>query len=331
MHNPFLTIGIASYNYSPYLDKALDQIKKQSFKDIEILYCDDGSTDDSVEKIQKFIAQENEISIRLVEGEHGGVLVNKNRIIDNARGRYIMICDADDYMLPDCLERMCQAARENNADCVIGGFCEVTDEGKILKKHIPDTSSSKWLYTWHHGQMYQLDIIRKYHIRFEQIPDDVFYLQNVHKHSQQVVFVQECVYAWCRHGKSTSNNFLQNQEWHPVCLWDKIAGFVSRLRDESNGVDAINLDYYLYKWYYFNITDLWKEEPEQIRKCIRVMQNRMLAVNPEYLSCHAVPVIMKSADTAFAKCAVMICWGLEKMHLLYMIVLIRRLQQKLRE
>lgn len=50
---PFLTIGIASYNYSRYLYSAFEAIKKQAFSDYEILYCDDGSTDDSVEVIKK--------------------------------------------------------------------------------------------------------------------------------------------------------------------------------------------------------------------------------------------------------------------------------------
>ena len=42
---PFLTIGIANYNYSRYLERALEQIKHQNFQNFEVLYCDYGSTD----------------------------------------------------------------------------------------------------------------------------------------------------------------------------------------------------------------------------------------------------------------------------------------------
>ena len=52
---PFITIGIASYNYANYLPEAFEAIRNQKFRDFEILYCDDGSTDESVEVIKGFI------------------------------------------------------------------------------------------------------------------------------------------------------------------------------------------------------------------------------------------------------------------------------------
>ena len=48
MGTPFLTIGIASYNYAKWLMIAFEAIQRQTFKDFEILYCDDGSTDEDL-------------------------------------------------------------------------------------------------------------------------------------------------------------------------------------------------------------------------------------------------------------------------------------------
>ena len=89
---PFITIGIASYNYAEYLPKAFEAIRRQKFTDYEILYCDDGSTDDSLAVIRGLIADHPEMQIRLVAGENGGIMTNKNRILENARGEYLMRC-----------------------------------------------------------------------------------------------------------------------------------------------------------------------------------------------------------------------------------------------
>lgn len=333
MPQPFLTIGIASYNYLQYLDKALEQIKKQSFQDIEILYCDDGSTDGSVERIKEIIQQEENITIRLIKGNHEGLLANRNRIIENAAGKYLMICDADDYMLDNCLEKLCVAAKKSDADCVIGGFCEITDDGKKLKTHIPTENASKWLYTWHHGQIYRLDIVRNNGISFEQVPDDVFYLQQIHKYSGKVVFVQDCVYSWCRHRNSTSGDYVTNEEWHPVNLWRRIASFISKLRDEegkNNEDDYVNLNYYLYKWYYFNIIDLWRADQTQVKRSICSMQQEMKYANHTYLRWSSARTIWKAGDTRFARGAVLGCLLLEKVHLIYLVIGIRKLQDRLR-
>ena len=330
MRQPFLTIGIASYNYLQYIERAFEQIKKQTFKDIEILYCDDGSTDGSVEKIKEIINREKDITIRLIEGQHAGILSNRNRIIDNANGKYLMICDADDQMLDGCLDRLCSTAKNTGADCIIGGFCEVNDSGRVLKTHIPSETSSKWLYTWHHGQIYLVDIVRSNGIRFEDIPDDVFYLQKIHKCCRKVEFVQDCVYAWYRHGSSTSSNFIDNQEWHPANLWRKIAAFISDLRNEMTGTDADDLNYYLCKWYYFNITDLWKESPSVIKKYMCEMRSQMESVNPKYLKFGSICMMAKARDTKFAKGAVIGCMLFEKLHALYAVILIRKLQYRLR-
>ena len=76
---PFITIGIASYNYANYLPEAFEAIRNQKFRDFEILYCDDGSTDESVEVIKGFIRDNPDLQIRLVEAENQGIIANKNR------------------------------------------------------------------------------------------------------------------------------------------------------------------------------------------------------------------------------------------------------------
>lgn len=67
-NQPFITIGITVYNYSKYLQKGFDAIKRQGFKDYEIIYSDDCSTDNSCEIIERFIKENPSMNIRLIRG-----------------------------------------------------------------------------------------------------------------------------------------------------------------------------------------------------------------------------------------------------------------------
>lgn len=324
---PFLTIGIANYNYSQHLIKAFKQIKAQKFIDYELLYCDDGSTDESLKIINTIIHENPQMNIRIYAGKHEGILENRNRIIDNARGKYLLICDADDYMESDCLKKLCDLAEKEDADCIIGGFDEVDEKGRILKQHIPKLDANKWLYTWHHAQIYKMDLVRDNQIRFIDLPDDVCFLQQIHLHSKKVFFVSDVLYKWIRHSDSTSVNIEKNYAWHPQNIWKSLAEFISGIRDNvKDEGDILSLNYYLYKWYYFNIADV----PENYNETFKEMQFYMKKSCPNYRNLSFFCKILKVKDTYFARCALIFCWMLEGMGGLFFIPRLRRMQHKIR-
>lgn len=332
---PFLTIGIASYNYARFLPAALEHIRRQNFADFEVLYCDDGSADGSPERIRALAARNPTLNIRLIAAENKGLLANKNRILENARGEYLLLCDADDYMLDGCLAALCGAARRTGADCVIGGFCEVDGAGHRLKVHVPPPHASKWLYPWHHAQMYRLDLVRRNALRFDRLPDDACFLQQVHLHSQRTVFVPQVLYAWVRHGDSTSRDIAGNRDWMPEKIWCSLARFVASLRSQNAAVltreDETALNYFLYKWYYFNAADLCLLPRCARGAARRAMQREMHAVFPQSARPTALLTALTVGDTAFARCAVAGCWMLERLGLLPVIDTLRGVQQTMRK
>lgn len=331
-HRPFLTIGIASYNYAEYLQRAFEQIKKQEFKDIEVLYCDDGSTDSSQEIINGFIRANPDINIRLIVGENSGILYNRNRIVNNAQGLYLMICDADDYMLDTCLSELCSVALDADADCIIGGFVEVDKNGYTLKKHIPSARSSKWLYTWHHAQIYRTDLIHRYALHFEELPDDVLFLQNVHFYSKRTAFVPKPLYAWVRHSDSVSKNIVDNPDWNQLDIWTKLSQSVVSLQSSlQDDADKWDLNYYLYKWFYFNVCDLSVYKFVDLKQNIYRMRKQMVTVYPNYSSLSSLLYALRTQDTCFAHMAVFLCWILDRAGVLPIISFLRTGQQKIRK
>src|SRR6266446_3649184 len=100
---PTLSVVVPNYNHAKYLEVSLSAILRQSLKPLEIIVLDDASTDNSVEVIRRFAAQ-NPL-VRLVQNEKNLTVVpNLNKGVDLARGEYVYIAAADDEVLPGLFE-----------------------------------------------------------------------------------------------------------------------------------------------------------------------------------------------------------------------------------
>ena len=115
-----VSVIIPVYNVENYVEKTLKSVINQTYKDLEIIVIDDGSTDRSPEIVDR-IAQTDE-RIRVVHAKNGGVSAARNKGLDIAKGRYIGFVDSDDYIEPDMYEKMVDAAEKNNCDIVQCAF-----------------------------------------------------------------------------------------------------------------------------------------------------------------------------------------------------------------
>lgn len=112
---PSLSVVVPNYNHAKYLDLSLPAILHQSFQPTEVIVLDDASTDESVEVIRRFAAQ-NPL-VRLVQNEKNlGVMPNLNKGVGLARGQYVFIGSADDEVVPGLFEKsMCLLAEHPQA------------------------------------------------------------------------------------------------------------------------------------------------------------------------------------------------------------------------
>lgn len=249
--NPLITIGIASYNYDKYLKKAFDIIKKQKFKNFEVLYVDDGSTDNSINVIEQIIEENPEMMIRLISGKNIGVQGNKNRIIDNARGKYILFCDADDYLTEHGLDELACLALKTDADEVIGEIVNVDKYGKILQIQKIGRKPSKWTKTVLHASIYKKAILDKNNIRFNPnfFPDDLYINMFFHNKSKKTEFINRPVYNWCMHSDSAGARQNGQDRWHGFLKLKDVLKCIKRIYDENSGVDKKEIEYTAIKEY----------------------------------------------------------------------------------
>lgn len=97
---PTVSVVIPTYNSARYLAEAVDSAVNQTFKDIEILVIDDGSTDETQNLVRRY-----GVAVRCIIQENKGVAVARNHGIDESRGRYVAFLDADDAWQPEKLEK----------------------------------------------------------------------------------------------------------------------------------------------------------------------------------------------------------------------------------
>ena len=118
---PEISIIIPVYNADrEYLKKSIESALAQSFKDIEVIAVNDGSTD-GCEKVFEDFASDSRF--KPLHKENGGTSTARNAGLDRACGRYVLFLDADDFLEPDCCERLIEAAGENeDKDIIFFGY-----------------------------------------------------------------------------------------------------------------------------------------------------------------------------------------------------------------
>ena len=115
--NPKISIIIPVYNKDKFILRLLRSIQNQSFKDIEIIICDDHSTDNSTTLVEELQKEDNRI-ILLKHEKNKGTLINRIDGAKMAKGEYILYVDADDLLIENILEKVYKIANETNIDII---------------------------------------------------------------------------------------------------------------------------------------------------------------------------------------------------------------------
>jgi glycosyltransferase involved in cell wall biosynthesis len=108
---PLVSVVVANYNYGRYIGLALESVLSQSYSNYEVLVCDDGSTDDSLEILKRFAARDTRV--QWVAKSNGGMASALNAAYAMSCGEIVCLLDSDDLYSPDKLEAVVNAFREN--------------------------------------------------------------------------------------------------------------------------------------------------------------------------------------------------------------------------
>lgn len=114
-----ISVIMPVYNAEEYLCEALDSVRNQTLKEIEIICVDDGSTDKSMEILREYQEKDSRIKVLHQTKPSAGAALARNLGLQEARGEYLSFLDADDLFEPDMLESAYQKAKAAEADIVL--------------------------------------------------------------------------------------------------------------------------------------------------------------------------------------------------------------------
>lgn len=129
MGKPLISIILPIYNIQGYLKKCMDSIFAQTYKNLEIIMIDDGSTDKSSEMCDEYLKADSRVVV--FHKKNGGLSDARNYGIERAKGEYITCIDPDDYVDIDYIEYLYKLIEKYNAKMSVCQHRVVYDSGKI--------------------------------------------------------------------------------------------------------------------------------------------------------------------------------------------------------
>ncbi|MFR2535249.1 MAG: glycosyltransferase family 2 protein [Clostridia bacterium] len=126
-----VSIIIPIYNGEKFIRQCIQSIRKQTYKNIEIICIDDGSTDDTKKVLQELSKIDNRIMIIAKENE--GVSIARNAGIQKATGDYITFIDIDDWIEIDWIEKLVEKIEEEECEVIRGNFVKENEQRELVQ------------------------------------------------------------------------------------------------------------------------------------------------------------------------------------------------------
>lgn len=200
-----VSIIIPIYNTEKYLSRCIDSVVTQTYKNIEIILVDDGSTDSSPKICDSFALKDERI--KAIHKKNGGAADSRNKGLDACSGDWILFLDSDDYYKSnDVIELLLQTAEKNNSDVVCFNYQRCYDDtGEYSKLLCPSIDKPCTKDNLIKSNIYTssscLKLIRSAvlnGIRFETdyIAEDILFCAQILKATDKITYCDKAVYVY---------------------------------------------------------------------------------------------------------------------------------------
>ena len=238
---PKFSIIIPVYNVEKYLVECLESIVNQSFKDFEVICVNDGSTDNSLEILQKYA--ENDERFKVLNQENQGQGIARNNALNIANGEYILFVDPDDFIELNMLEVLNERLDVQNVDVAFFDYqifgentktkiVRFMDEMKnTLNLNINDNFIFNWqelvkdnfrytaMMVW--NKVYSNKFLKENHIQFapnKHAEDHIFSISATLL-ANKISYIKKTLYYYRKRSDSSVNKVSENN----FCIFENIA------------------------------------------------------------------------------------------------------------
>ena len=248
-----VSIIVPVYNVEKYLERCLESLINQTYRNIEILIVNDGSTDNSKKICEKY--KEMDSRIRLINKKNQGLGMARNTGLEYITGKYVLFVDSDDYVERNLVELVYKIAEENNCDFVrFHNYREdiTTGEKKIRKSPLEEGFYSKedikqkillpiigvlpnqtgndfvGMSVWRN--LYRASVIRKENLKFvserEFISEDVIFNISFFDVSSRAYVINIPLYHYIVNDNSLTAIYKKDRFDKEVIMYKKIESIV---------------------------------------------------------------------------------------------------------
>ena len=224
-----ITVIVLVYNVENYLDKCLDSLVNQTYKNLEIIVINDGSTDNSGIICQEYAQKDNRIVY--IEKENGGQSEARNMGLDRITGSYVTFVDSDDWVELNYVENLYKKITEYQADIAVGNYYSFNEAEGMYYFHIFGDSYYEKVYdnvsifenlyesqemksfalisVW--GKLYKANLVN--HLRFDigKLGEDGYLNQKIYLLAEKTIYLNKGLYAYRQREGSSSR--IWTEKW----------------------------------------------------------------------------------------------------------------------
>lgn len=253
-----VSVIIPVYNTSKYITKNLDSLISQTLDDMEFIYVDDGSSDNSADIIKSYMKKDKRIKLFLKE--NGGVASARNYGLIQAKGEYITFLDSDDYVASNMYEKLYTRAIKDDLDIVICNYYfdygnrivanknNITDKDEkiILANEYVTLTPSVW------NKIIKKSYLDKIKFSFPEgrIYEDLVAVPLLGLYNPKVVYLNEELYYYVQ----SDNSIMRNDEYKSK--YEDIFEAIKEIYEYSKDSEYKNEFEYLITYHFLYLASL---------------------------------------------------------------------------
>ena len=209
------------YNVEKYIELSLQSILNQDFTDFEIIAVNDGSTDNSLEILEKLASKD--ARIRIYNQDNQGVARTRHNALKIAKGEYVCFVDSDDILPENSLSLLYNSLIVNDVDISEGNYCKVFPDGKVVNYEFPEEKvisttenldalfSGKVLHSlW--AKLYKKELFDDAELKeFVFLEDFCLAVQAMVK-AKKIALTSKCVYKYVQNDKSAVHSHFYDKD-----------------------------------------------------------------------------------------------------------------------
>ena len=291
MNQPLVSVVMAVYNSENYLHQAIDSVLNQSYKNLELLVINDGSTDSS----RNIILSIDDIRIRYFENEgNKGIVKTRNLGIENSNGKYIAILDSDDIAMPEKLMKQVDFLERNQDFGLCASYFNIIDKNDVIQGKVKrpknDHDAIAHLIVenciCHSSVIFPASILRQHEYSEEFIYNEDYELIYRISKISKIKIITECLTSYRVHSNNTS--VKKRDERFNILLK------LNRLILQDIGINFTEQELLLHSNFILYNHDFFSDESkiEDLEKWIfRFIEN--ISANPNYKSKLVIEILIE--------------------------------------